>query len=173
MEDVYNKYSSKTNVKGNAAEQLFKQRCIDNGLYIKDSTLSENKYKKCDIWVGTNKDNIVAIDVKDVKCVRRGETPSDIYNVVEYINGYNKPGWLKSNGFIAFKNNDDKFYIVSKQELYKLAKSKITDKTIYPTSSVYKLDNIAYKCFRRRSNQYEIISYVLWSDIKAISKKVI
>lgn len=147
-------------ISGEGAERLFYERMSKRCKEIRYATEEENIHEHFDIVCDG-----VKYDVKTQKRLhRRTEFPTDVI-WLELRNVHGKMGWLKGGADkIAFLQGS-KFVIVNREDLYKLAKTLITDLTIYKTKQYAKL--------YQRKGRKDVIAYINADDIRPIIKEVI
>lgn len=166
---MYNAKKYKSSVsRGKEAEEKFKKIAYSKNYTVIKASYEQDTKEHWDYEL--RKGTIVLkIDVKAMKTVN-GEI-TDKYIYVELKNTGGGIGWLYAHdGYVAFELKDDKFVIVSLQDLRRKVESLITDKTVKSTVSNKKL----YTIYTRDGwdNNKDQIALIKKEDILSLPHKI-
>lgn len=146
---------------GFSAEQEFKAIAESKG-YLAEETTREQQFQHIDLIL--KKDNkIWLIDVKAKKKLRRKDENYNFEWVwLELANVRGDPGWLFSNGFLAFEM-ESYFIVVAKKDLAALA-----EKLVNFEKEVDRPEKAKYSVYRRfgRKDKITLIESKYLTQIK-------
>ena len=145
----------------NPSEERFKQKAMQKGMSVIDSSEEQDMNEHIDFIVDG-----ITYDIKEAKRLRRGDTstnPDVIWLEMKNVRG--DKGWLCSNvDKIAFERFDT-FYIVDRQRLLEFTREFVGHGPIYP--------NPKYKRLYRRMNRKDLITYVYFEDIQHLVENIL
>ena len=141
---------------GSDAEQLFQQKCIQQGIQWRPSDKQENMIHHIDCFVKIE-DKEVSVDVKSCKKLARWHPKcQDKLIWIEWMGRSGKPGWARSKklDYVAFEMLSKQFLMVKRQELEDFVAPLIEkNRGIRPNTGVDARDGIIY---RRAGNKDEL-----------------
>lgn len=116
-----------TNRMGSHAEDLFEKICKANGMTVKHASKIDDMTRHFDFFVRPwNALDIgrtsARVEVKAMKCPRRGLPPDETLIYVELVNVIGKLGWVFGDAdILAFEQPCDRFLLVKREELARKA----------------------------------------------------
>jgi hypothetical protein len=117
-----------TNLMGSNAETLFQRVCVARGMTLRPATRFENIVRHFDFvvtpWTAFPLPSRSArVEVKSIKCPRRGARPDPTLIYVELRGVLGHKGWVFGDAdLVAFEQPNDSFLIVKRDELAQRAK---------------------------------------------------
>lgn len=112
---------------GSHAELLFQRVCETHGMSVRPATRFENVVRHFDFVVSPwtlfpLPSRSARVEVKSIKCPRRGGTPDPTLIYVELRGVLGHKGWVFGDAdLVAFEQPNDSFLIVKREELAQLA----------------------------------------------------
>lgn len=157
-----NKYdkNGQCSVDGISAEHLFRSMAESKNFIVMPVSPYVNMNDHIDYEVRKNKRSFT-VDVKAMKSMNRGEYATDKFILVEFQNVKGDHGWLYGKATnIAFKMKD-RFLIVNRESLAKLAES-LVDVNLPPLKATNNKD--IYRTYQRDGRQ-DKFAFILSMDI--------
>lgn len=107
-----------TDAMGEGAEWRFHKLCVERGMKVSKASKFDDMKRHFDFKVSPFADMQSArVEVKSIKCPKRGNQPDDRVIFVELVNVVGQRGWVFGDAdFVAFEQNEG-FLIVNREEL--------------------------------------------------------